>query len=103
MCEEWRTSFEAFRDWAMTSGYAEHLSIDRIANDGNYEPENCRWATLKEQQRNTRSNRILTYEGQSMTMVEWAEELGIKYVTLKTRLNKLGWSVEKSLTHPVGR
>ena len=98
VCSEWAGSYEEFRDWAHSNGYAEHLTLDRIDNDGDYEPSNCRWTTNKEQQRNKQCNRILTHQGQSMTMVEWAEELGIKYVTLKTRLNKLGWPVERALT-----
>ena len=59
VCDEWKDSFEAFRDWAVANGYEEHLSIDRINNDGNYCPENCRWATAKEQANNRRKRRML--------------------------------------------
>jgi len=59
VCDEWQNSFEAFRDWAMANGYEDHLSIDRINNDGNYCPENCRWATAKEQANNRRKRRLL--------------------------------------------
>ncbi len=54
VCDEWRDNFPAFRDWALSHGYAEGLSIDRIDNDGNYCPENCRWVTMAEQQKNKR-------------------------------------------------
>ena len=57
VCEEWRNNFESFRDWALENGYEEHLTIDRINNDGNYEPSNCRWVTRAEQNRNRRISR----------------------------------------------
>ena len=57
VCEEWRNSFEAFRDWALTHGYTDELTIDRIDVNGNYEPENCRWTTWDVQMNNRRKNR----------------------------------------------
>lgn len=98
VCDEWRNSFEAFYEWALSHGYSDGLTIDRIDVDGNYCPANCRWATYKMQENNTRRNRYLTYNGKTQTMKQWAEEFNINYVTLSSRINTLHWTVEKALT-----
>lgn len=97
VCEEWLV-FENFRAWAMENGYADDLSIDRINVNGNYEPSNCKWSSDIEQARNKRNNRLVTYEGKTQTLKEWAEELGVNYYTLHSRIVKRGWSVERALT-----
>jgi hypothetical protein len=81
VCDEWAT-FEPFRDWAMANGYTDALTIDRIDNDGNYEPSNCRWATQKQQCRNKRNTIYLEHDGLKLTLKEWAEQTGLNYHTM---------------------
>lgn len=100
VCQEWRDSFETFRDWAIANGYHESLSIDRIDNDGPYSPENCRWATVKEQGNNRRSTHLVTYNGETHSIKEWSEITGIAKSTIGNRL-KAGRTPEEALTRPV--
>lgn len=101
VCEEWRKDFKVFHDWAMANGYAKGLTLDRIDVNGNYSPENCRWATMLEQSNNLRKNKLLTYQGETKTVAEWARIKGIRRNTLWLRLYKHKWSVEKALTTPL--
>lgn len=103
VCAEWRTNFEAFHGWALASGYRDGLSIDRIDNDGNYEPENCRWVTMKTQSRNRRSTIQLTVHGETRSVKEWAEIYGLPYGALQKRLRKPGADPFKALTEPLRR
>lgn len=96
VCDEWKNNFEPFYEWAITHGYEESLTIDRIDTNGNYEPSNCRWSTKKAQANNRRNNRFLTYNGQCKNVTQWAEEKGINPNTLFTQLER-GWSVERAL------
>ena len=100
VCEEWRNSFVAFREWALANGYDNMLTLDRIDNDGNYEPSDCKWSTNKEQSNNRRTNRRLTYRGETKTMTQWAETIGVSPATFKRRIYK-GWSVSKAIETPV--
>lgn len=107
MCEEWK-DFEVFKEWAMKNGFKEEkvkgkniLSLDRVDVNGNYCPDNCRWATDKEQANNKRNTRRFYYKGKNLTAREWSDLLGINYGTLVGRLHKSSWSVEKALTEPI--
>lgn len=84
VCKEWsgKTGFEAFSKWAHENGYHEDLTIDRIDNDGDYTPENCRWVSLKMQENNTSKNRKITVRGITKTIAEWSEIIGIPRTTL---------------------
>ena len=90
VCDEWENSFENFYKWAMANGYSDELTLDRINTYGNYEPDNCRWATMKVQQNNRTNNRIVEYEGKPLTLAELADILGIPYATLQWRIDN-GW------------
>lgn len=96
MCDEWLNDFMNFYTWAMTNGYNDKLSIDRIDVNGNYEPNNCRWATRKQQARNRRSNKYYTINGKTHCIKEWCKILNLNYKTVYTRLSR-GWLVEKAL------
>ena len=100
VCDEWRKSFAVFYEWVCTSGYEEGRTLDRINNDGNYEPTNCRWATPKEQANNTRINRHLERDGTAKTVSQWAEDLGINRTTIIGR-KSAGMSDEESLQEVV--
>lgn len=76
-------------------------TVDRIDSNGHYSPQNCRWATRQQQQNNTRTNRFLTYNGKTMTMAQWAREVGLQYKTLEYRINQSSWPIERALTTPV--
>lgn len=88
VCEEWKNDFMNFYSWAISNGYQDNLSIDRIDVNGNYEPNNCRWVSQKQQQRNRRNNRLITYNGETHCLFEWAEIYGINPKILSQRLNR---------------
>lgn len=96
VCDEWKNDFQSFYDWAMSNGYKEGLTIDRIDVNGNYEPSNCRWITIKEQCQNKRNTLFVTYKGIRKTLVEWSVITGIKYQTLVYR-HKTGKKPEEIL------
>lgn len=105
MCEEWKNNPKAFFEWAIANGYDKNAkrgecTIDRIDVNGNYEPNNCRWATQKEQCNNKRNNYLITYNNETHTVAEWSRKINMHLNTLYARLYK-GWSVEKTLTTPL--
>lgn len=101
MCDEWFNNFESFYEWALSSGYKEELTIDRIDVNGDYAPDNCRWVTFKEQNLNKRNNRFFTYKGKTLSITQWGIELGGAVTLVCNRIDKMGWSVEKALSTPL--
>ena len=87
VCDEWLNDFMNFYNWAMSNGYSQGLTIDRINNDGNYEPNNCRWITMKEQENNRMNNRLIKYKEKTYTLSELSDILKISSATLRWRLN----------------
>ena len=102
ICQEWlgEQGFENFAKWSMKNGYADNLSIDRKDNDKGYSPDNCRWASAKEQANNTRSTVFLTYKGETKSASEWSEITGIRQDTLTMR-KRNGWSDEECIEIPL--
>lgn len=98
VCDEWK-SYENFASWAKEHGYAEGLTLDRIDVNGMYCPENCRWVTWKEQQNNKRNTKRYEYNGESHTLSEWADVVGLPIHTLRDRVYR-GWSIDRMLTQP---
>ena len=96
VCEEWSLSFERFYNWAIQNGYKEGLTLDRIDGTKNYCPKNCRWITVKEQNRNYSRNHIVEYDGKEYCLIELAEKVGIPYRTLLYRVNA-GYAIENAI------
>lgn len=96
VCSEWVDDFQAFYDWSINNGYEDNLTIDRMDVNGNYEPSNCRWVTMEQQNNNRRNTVYLTYNGKTQTMKEWSKELNVNVKTLYTRKFK-NWNVENIL------
>ena len=93
VCEEWLNSFVSFYNWSMSNGYKENLSIDRINVNGNYCPENCRWATTEEQSNNKRVNKFFNIDGENKTLMQICKEKGLNYRMVQSRI-RYGWDKE---------
>lgn len=98
VCEEWSSSVLSFYNWAMDNNWKRGLSIDRIDNDGNYEPSNCRWSTASQQARNTRRNVIIEYKGKKFCLADLCNQFNLNYSTIHNRINRLGWTIERAVT-----
>lgn len=98
VCDEWlgKDGQTRFREWALANGYRKGLTIDRIDNDGDYSPKNCRWATIQTQAYNRSTNSRITIKGKTQTVTEWAKEIGISIGAMQQRLRS-GWSEERLL------
>mgnify|MGYP003348565830 CR=1 FL=1 len=99
MCKEWEQNFVSFYTWAINNGYEEHLTIDRIDVNGNYCPENCRWATTKEQANNKRNNVILTAFGETKSLTMWSEDdrCSVSKTTIMNRIRNK-WTTEDAIS-----
>lgn len=92
ICDEWLNSFDSFEQWALSNGYADSLTIDRIDNDKDYSPSNCRWVSQKEQCNNKRTNYYITYMGCTKTLMEWCDELNLSYGKISSRIHQYNMS-----------
>ena len=97
VCEEWH-SFEKFAEWALSHGYNDTLTIERIDYSKDYCPENCKWIPKQEQYLNRSDSHLVTAYGKTQTIKEWSDETGIKYDTIERRINAYGWSAEKAVS-----
>lgn len=98
VCTEWH-DVSLFVGWANKNGYSDSLTLDRVDVNGNYEPSNCRWVTMKIQQNNRRNNHLVTYNNETHNVTEWSSILGIPRYIIQNRLNSK-WSAERAFTTP---
>jgi hypothetical protein len=101
ICTEW-DNFEVFERWAFANGYELGLTLDRINNNGDYCPANCRWVNNKIQSNNRSNNYIIDYNGTTQNLQQWCDELGLPYTAIYARL-RIGWSFDKAVSTPITR
>lgn len=101
MCEEWRDDFPVFRDWALSNGYSDELTIDRVDVNKGYCPDNCRWVTYKVQANNTRRNIIISVRGETGTIAEICRKYDVcNHHLVYDRISRLGWEPEAAIFTP---
>lgn len=100
VCVEWDKSFQAFYDWSLDNGYEETLTIDRINNDGNYEPSNCRWTTIKEQCNNRSTNIVIKIGNAEKTLKQWCDIFEVEYNSTAARYHRNGYTTIQDLFNP---
>ncbi len=88
VCYEWAESYEVFKEWAIEQGYSSAMTIERINNDGNYEPDNCKWIPFSEQANNRRSTVWITHQGRTQNLKQWCNELGLPYGSIHSRYTR---------------
>lgn len=101
VCDEWKNNFQNFYDWAMSNGYKDDLTIERIDFNGNYCPANCKWIPRSEQTKNRRNVHKITYKGKTQSLSDWARELNISFNTLYQRVITSKWNITKSFEKPI--
>lgn len=112
ICDEWNNreivatskgsyskGYLAFKKWALENGYQDNLTIDRIDPNGNYEPSNCRWVSMKVQSNNKTNNHFVTYKDKTQTIKQWCDELNLNYTLVRKRI-QIGWKIEKAFETP---
>lgn len=97
VCDEWHNDFMSFYNWAVNNGYDDTLTIDRIDVNGYYEPNNCRWVTMKQQSRNRRNIKQYTINGEQHCLSEWCKILGLNFSNVRTRIYSYHWPIERAL------
>lgn len=103
VCEEWLASFDNFAEWALSNGYSDDLTIERIDVNGNYCPENCKWIRLREQSFNKRDTKWVEYKGEYIQLKNLCEREKVCYDTVHDRIYKRGWSVDNAIETPSHR
>jgi hypothetical protein len=96
VCDRWRNSFDAFFEDMGRRPSATHC-VERDDNDGDYEPGNCRWATVTEQANNKRSNRVLTHQGETLSVADWSRRTGVPSTIIRKRIDCYGWSPARAI------